>query len=106
MTKCMSHILINTSCRRYVIFFKTLYITSQTLLIFASFYRLWYVSFIEDLTIPYMIGCGIEATSYLGHRSHKNIFGSETLQTVKKKLNTNSRFTSTYVKDYSKIYTY
>ena len=106
MTNCTSHIPINTSCRRYVILFKTLYITSQTLLIFASFYRLWYVSFIEDLTIPYMIGCGIEATSYLGHRSHKNIFGSETLQTVKKKLNTNSRFTSTYVKDYSKIYTY
>jgi len=70
MTNCMSLIPINTSCRRYVIFFKTLYITSQTLLIFASFYRLWYVSFIEDLIIPYMIGCGIETTSYLGHQSH------------------------------------
>ena len=74
MTNCMSHILINTSCRRYVILFKTLFITSQTLLIFASFYRLWYVSFIEDLTIPYMIGYVIEATSYLGHPSHRNIF--------------------------------
>ena len=71
MTNCMSHILINTSCRRYVILFKTLFITSQTLLIFASFYRLWHVSFIEDLTIPYMIGYVIESTSYLGHPSHR-----------------------------------